>query len=65
MTVVYLLYQEISDARGIGEVVGVYTDPSRAQAEQAWIRTMRTKRTWIKITLLDGSPQISDEYLKS
>ena len=48
---VYLLYREISDQMGTSEVVGVYSDSSRAEMEGAAIKD---RRTFIKPMALDS-----------
>lgn len=57
MTVLYLLYREISDQMGTDELVGVYS--SVTLAEQ-WAASIRDRRTFIKPMLLDSTPKPRD-----
>ena len=49
--VVYLLYREVSDQMGTSEVVGVYSDQSRAEMEG---EAIKDRRTFIKPMALDS-----------
>jgi hypothetical protein len=57
MTVLYLLYREISDQYGTDELVGVYSNVTNAEQ---WAATIRDRRTFIKPMLLDNSPKPRD-----
>ena len=55
MTVLYVLFREVSDQYGTDEVVGVYSSSVLA-AEMADVM-IRDRRTFIKPVILDAEPK--------